>query len=51
MAEQGNYTAHRKDGGGGAQQQEGVVVSLRHVRRPDALDHQLHHELVFIQDV
>lgn len=39
---------HGKDGGGGAQQQEGVVMSLRHVRRSDALDHQLHHELVFI---
>lgn len=43
--------AHREDGGGGAQQQQSVVVSLRHIRRSDTLNHQLHAELIFIQDV
>lgn len=44
-------SSHGEDGGGGAQQQQGVVVSLRHVGRSDALNHELHAELVFIQDV
>lgn len=44
----GNDATHGKDGGGGAQQQEGVVMSLRHLGRSDALNHQLHHELLFI---
>lgn len=43
--------ADREDGGGGTQQQQAVVMRLRHVGRSDALDHQLHAELVFIQDV
>lgn len=43
--------AHREDGGGGAQQQQSVVVSLWHVGHSDTLNHQLHAELIFIQDV
>lgn len=43
--------ADREDGGGGTQQQQAVVMRLRHVGRSDALDHQLHAELVFIQHV
>lgn len=43
--------AYGEDGSGGAQQQQGVVVSLGHVGRPDDLDHQLHAELLFVQDV
>lgn len=42
---------HREDGGGGAQQQQSMVVSLRHVGRSDALNHQLHTELILVQDV
>lgn len=42
---------HREDGGGGAQQQQSVVVSLRHVGRSDTLNHQLHTELIFIQNI
>lgn len=44
-------SSHGEDGGSGAQQQQGVVVSLRHVGCSDALNHELHAELVFIQDV
>lgn len=35
----GSDIAHGKDGGGSAQQQEGVVMSLRHIRCSDALNH------------
>lgn len=43
--------AYREDGGGAAQQQQSVVMGLRHIGRSDALDHQLHAEFLFIQDV
>ena len=41
----GEYAGH------GAQQEEGVVVGLGHVRHPHTLDHQLHVELVLLQNV
>lgn len=43
--------AYREDGGDSAQQQQGVVVSLWHVGRSNALNHKLHTELFLIQDV
>lgn len=51
LSEHKPRVTHGEDGGGSTQQQQGVVVSLRHVGRSDALDHQLHTELVFVQDV
>lgn len=43
--------ADREDGGSCTQQQQSVVMSLRHIGHSDALDHQLHAELILIQDV
>lgn len=43
--------ADREDGGSCTQQQQSVVMSLWHIGHSDALDHQLHAELILIQDI
>lgn len=45
------HQTHREDGRRGAEQQQSVVVRLWDVGGSDALNHQLHAELVLLQNI